>query len=192
MLVLCSTSRYRRDLLKRLDLPFDYAAPDYDEEPLDLDPVDLAVAHATNKAKSLAGMRPDSLLLGSDQLLSFEGDILGKPKTVEAAEAQLARLSGKVHRLITGVALYHPASKRLETAVDVHEMRMRTLSAQAIRNYVAHDYPLDCAGSYKLESQGIALFESISGGDDTAVVGLPLLKVVELLGRFEIDPLLRA
>lgn len=187
--VLASTSPYRRELLARLGLAFEADGPLYDEEPLALAPRELALAHAVGKARSLAARHPDALILGSDQLVSLDGEILGKPGTPEAAFAQLRRLAGRDHELITAIALYDAAHDRLETDVDIHILRLRPLSDAAIRRYIERDRPLNCAGSYKLESLGIALFASISGEDNTAVVGLPLMRLVALLRRFGIDPL---
>ncbi len=188
-LVLASTSRYRKELLARLQLPFEARAPRYDEPDPGLSPLKTVQIHATSKALSLGGDFPDALIIGSDQLAALDDEILGKPHTEERARAQLARLSGRTHRLMTALAVFEPASGRLETAVDVHELTMRPLSEENIRRYVERDRPLDCAGSYKLESLGIALFASIEGSDDTAVMGLPLRLLTGLLLRFGVDPL---
>ncbi len=188
-LVLASTSRYRRRLLERLPLPFEVCAPEYNEPPLKLEHEQLVLAHAVNKAGSLARRFPDALIIGSDQLVSFENEVLGKPGSELAAIEQLQRLSGKTHRLLTAVAVLDASSGRAETAVDVHEMTMRTLDEAALRAYVALDNPIDCAGAYKLEKAGIALFERIQGQDDTAVTGLPLLLLVNLLARLGVEPL---
>ncbi len=188
-LVLASTSRYRKELLARLQLPFEARAPRYDEPDTGLSPLKTVQIHATSKALSLGGDFPDALIIGSDQLAALDDEILGKPRTEERARAQLARLSGRTHRLMTALAVFEPASGRLETAVDVHELTMRPLSEENIRRYVERDRPLDCAGSYKLESLGIALFASIEGSDDTAVMGLPLRLLTRLLLRFGVDPL---
>lgn len=187
-IILASSSRYRSELLARLELPFKAVAPKYDELPLDLPPEKTALVRAGKKAKSLRADFPESLIIGSDQLLSFEGRVLGKPGNTENAVSQLMLLSGKTHKLITAVAVHEARTGRMETALDVHEMTLRPLSEKSIRAYVARDRPLDCAGAYKLESLGITLFSSIKGSDDTAVVGLPLLRLTELLLLFGIDP----
>ena len=112
--------------------------------------------------------------------MDLDGERLGKPGTIERAEVQLARLSGRSHRLITAVALRHPDGT-VETAVDIHTMQLRALTPHEIRRYVQRERPVDCAGSYKIESLGISLVEKISGEDFTAIVGLPLIELCRLL-----------
>lgn len=187
--VLASTSRYRRTLIEQLGLPVQCASTPFDEEaakpgiahlPIPERALRLAVA----KAEALAGLFPDAVIIGADQMGELDGEPLGKPHTAEAAREQLRALSGREHRLHTAVAAHHPASGRTETAVDTHALTMRLLRSSEIADYVARDSPLDCAGSYRVESLGIALFERIRGDDYTAVIGLPLTRVVELLARF--------
>jgi septum formation protein len=189
-IVLASTSRYRRQLLERLDVPFDVAAPDCDETNGDgLAPRPLAQRLARLKALSVAA--PDAFTIGSDQVLDLDGEVLGKPGTVAAAVAQLSRLAGRAHRLITAVAVVDGRTGAVAEAVDVHRLTMRPLDGAAIARYVAHDQPLDCAGSYALERRGVALFERIEAdpetADDTAIVGLPLMKTLALLRGFGFD-----
>ncbi len=184
-LVLASTSRYRRELLDRLGVPYLAVAPPYVEEHgLALPPPELVVTLATRKAESLARSYPDALILGADQLAVLGDQLLHKPGTPERAVAQLAALRGREHTLLTGVALLEAASGRLETALDQHTLRLRALSDEQLRRYVELDQPLDCAGAYKVEGRGIALFESLAGRDFTGIIGLPLTRVVELLARF--------
>ena len=184
-LVLASTSPYRRELLARLGLPFRTRAPACDEWalkralPAGLAPEGVAAALARAKAESLRDVEPHAVVLGSDQLVALGDRILGKPGSVEAAAAQLAALAGRTHLLVTAVAVVHEG--RVLEHVDVTHLRMRALSSAQIERYVAADAPLDCAGSYRLEARGIALFESIAGGDHTAIVGLPLMAVTSLL-----------
>ena len=183
-LVLASTSPYRRDLLARLGLPFTVAAPTCDEDAIKAEgqPVQALVARlARLKAASVPPPSARCLIIGSDQAAEIDGEILGKPGTVAAAEAQLARLAGREHRLVTAVAVLDPASGRLGEALDVHHLTLRPLQADEIRRYVAQDRPLDCAGAYRIEGLGISLFEAISGADFTAIVGLPLLALSRLL-----------
>jgi septum formation protein len=182
-LVLASTSPYRRELLDRLGLPYRALAPRIDEravEPVGASPEDVALTLALAKARSVAPLAPSAFVLGSDQVVDVDGEILGKPGTPERAVAQLERLAGRTHRIITAVALLDPAGD-MSSHVDVHRMRMRVLSHEALAAYVARDNPVDCAGAYKIEGRGLALFESIEGADYTAVIGLPLLAVVTLL-----------
>ncbi|MFT3924838.1 MAG: Maf family protein [Myxococcales bacterium] len=182
-LILASTSRYRHELLGRLGLPFRACAPDCDEDSFKgrgHAPQQLAELLARKKAESVARLEPDSFVIGSDQVVDLDGEILGKPGSVAAAERQLARLQGREHRLITAVALCGPGP-RVAFHTDITRLRMRDLGDESIRRYVAHDQPLDCAGSYKIESLGIALFEHIECADYNAIAGLPLLALAGLL-----------
>ena len=184
-IVLASTSRYRRELMDRLGVEYEAVAPDYEEEhALGLPPDRLVVELAVRKARSLEGRFPGALILGSDQVAEIDGEVLLKPGTAARARAQLARLSGRTHRLLTGVALVAAGSERVLTALDVHRMRMRHLAPEQVSAYVERDEPVDCAGSYKVEKLGIALFEAVEGKDFTAVIGLPLTRVVALLETF--------
>lgn len=184
-LVLASTSRYRRELLDRLGIPYTAAAHRCDERAtaagLD-DPERIARVLARAKAQSLAADHADAFVLGSDQLVDLDGEILGKPGDAPGARAQLARLRGRTHRLITAVALRHPDG-RVDEALDVHRMTMRDLSDDEIARYVDREHPVDCAGSYKIERLGIALFDRVEGTDFTAIVGLPLATVARMLRR---------
>lgn len=192
--VLASTSRYRRELVERLGIEVDVMSPDFDERTAETalgawSLEDRARALALGKARSLAPKYPHALILGADQMAEVDGEVLHKPGTASSARAQLRRLSGRTHRLVTAVTLVRGADGREETVVDVHRLTMRALSDAAIARYVERDQPLDCAGSYKIEALGIALFERIEGTDFTAIVGLPLTAVVTLLGRFGVDVL---
>ena len=193
-IVLASTSRYRRELVSRLGVPVECVAPDYDEEPVKLAHAhlplgELAVLLAHGKARAVAKEHPDALVIGSDQIAEVDGERLSKPVTPEKARAQLARLQGREHRLLTAVAVHHGASGRAESALDVHTLAMRPLTDAQIARYVDADRALDCAGSYRVESLGVALFERISGDDFTAVIGLPLTRTVALLARLGHDVL---
>jgi septum formation protein len=181
-LVLASTSPYRRALLARLGLPFRALPPACDEEALKvpgLAPAALAVALARAKAESLRAAEPGAVIIGSDQLAAVDDTILGKPGTVERAEAQLALLAGRTHTLLTAVAVAHPGG--LLEHLDVTRLTMRPLTGAQIARYVAADRPLDCAGAYKLEEGGIALFSAIESADHSAITGLPLLALGTLL-----------
>lgn len=182
-LILASTSPYRRALLARLGVPFEACAPACDEEALKdpaLAPQALAARLARAKALSVAERAPEAYVLGSDQVAEVDGQILGKPGSVAACEAQLARLSGRVHRLVTAVCLACPGGA-LREHVDVTTLEVRALTREEIQRYVRADQPLDCAGSYKIEQQGIALFEQVRCADFTAITGLPLMAVSGLL-----------
>ena len=191
-LVLASTSPWRRELLLRLGLAFEAIDPDLDEQPFKdrgLSPEDLVLMLAAAKAEAGGALRPGALVLGSDQVACIDERILGKPGTAERAAEQLQALAGRTHRLVTGVALLDGRTGRVASALDVHEVTLRPLSDAQIRRYVDLDQPLACAGSYKLEGLGIALFERVRGDDYTGVIGMPLTAVVRLLGAVGLDPL---
>jgi septum formation protein len=184
-LILASTSPYRRALLERLGVPFEIAAPACDEDALKrsgLTPHEVAVRLAREKAQSVARTLKDAYVLGSDQLVDLDGEILGKPGTSDAAVAQLARMAGRSHLLVTAMAMVTPRGSLLEH-LDVHTLTMRKLHDAEIRRYVAREAPLDCAGSYKIERGGIVLVERIEGDDFSAITGLPLLMLTTWLRR---------
>jgi septum formation protein len=183
-LILASTSPYRRDLLARLGLPFECRAPLVDEEALKpeltgLEPKEVALRLARAKAVSLRESEPGATLVGSDQLVAFEGRILGKPGSVERAESQLLVMSGRSHQLITALCVC--CHDHVDDHVDVAVLTMRALGREEISRYVAADRPLDCAGAYKLEQRGIALFDRIDAADHSAITGLPLIALVSML-----------
>jgi len=183
-LVLASTSVYRRALLERLGVPFRCRAPLCDEATIQrrevgTEPRLLAEELALAKASSLVGDEPGATVIGCDQLVSFEGRVFGKPCTTERAVDQLAAMAGRTHELITALVVIQGGAIRGHT--DISRLRMRQLSRAAIERYVAADRPLDCAGSYKLESRGIVLFDRIETEDQTAITGLPLIALVTIL-----------
>jgi septum formation protein len=190
-LVLASTSRYRRQLLERLGIPFRAERPDCDEEGASGACVeDRALALAVRKARSLTGKFPDALILGSDQIAEVEGIALSKPGGFEKARESLRLLSGKEHRLVTAVAVLDAGEKvRLETAVDVATLRMRALTGDEIDHYLRREEPYDCVGAYRIEGLGAALFERMRTDDPTGIIGLPLTRVVDLLSRFGVSVL---
>jgi septum formation protein len=182
-LILASTSPYRKQLLKRLGLPFECVAPRFDERTCRGDPsagaAGLARQLAIEKVNSLVSEFSDDTIIGGDQVVELSGKILGKPGTIERAINQLAELSGRSHRLYTAVAVWDEG--RLNTQVDITTLTMRTLDLPAIQRYMMADKPIDCAGSYKLESRGITLFERIEAADYTSVIGLPLMTLTSML-----------
>lgn len=182
-LILASTSRYRRALLERLGVPFATEAPRCDEEALKqpgMAPRELAEFLAEAKAASVADAFPEAVVIGSDQLVEHDGEVLGKPHTSPAAVAQLERLSGRSHRLITALVVAAPGGVR-RRHTDVTTLAMRALDRAALRRYVDADQPLDCAGAYKLECRGIALFGRIDSADHSAITGLPLIALTGML-----------
>jgi septum formation protein len=181
-LILASTSRYRRELLERLGVPFRSVAPACDEDALKdpaLKPRALAEKLALAKAESLREAHPRAAIIGGDQLAELDGRVLGKPGTAEGARAQLAAMAGKEHRLITAIVVLHDGIPYRFT--DIAVLRMRPLTPEQITRYVELDRPLDCAGSYKLERAGVALFERIESADHTAITGLPLMTLARIL-----------
>jgi septum formation protein len=181
-LVLASTSPYRRALLERLGVPFRCVSPSVDERVFKergLAPRVLAEALAAAKAASLAATFPDAAILGGDQIATIDGQILGKPGTPEAACRQLAALAGRSHELITAVTVWRAGCSYSHT--DVAALTMRRLTDAEIARYTAADRPFDCAGAYKIEALGIALFERIACEDHTAITGLPLIALAGIL-----------
>ncbi|CAN5855622.1 nucleoside triphosphate pyrophosphatase [soil metagenome] len=181
-LVLASTSPYRRVLLERLGLAFRCRAPRIDEDVWKrrgLSPRKLADQLAVAKAESLIAEEPAAILIGSDQLVAFEGRILGKPGNSERAVEQLFSMSGKTHELITALAVWHDGTWHTHT--DIATLQFRSLTRLEIERYVEADRPLDCAGAYKLESLGITLFDRITCADHSAITGLPLIALTSIL-----------
>jgi septum formation protein len=181
-LVLASTSAYRRTLLERLGIPFRCVAPRFDEGSPPRGgktPREVAEALAEGKAVSIAVLEPGVTVIGCDQLVALEGEILGKPGSLERAIEQLQVLSGRTHELITALVVLR--GDRTFRHTDVTRLRMRPLTRPEIERYARHDRPFDCAGSYKLEEQGIALFESIETEDQSAITGLPLIRLTTFL-----------
>lgn len=183
-LILASTSRYRRALLERLGLPFATARPEVDETPwADESPEAVTVRLARAKAEAVLPDATDSLpawVIGSDQLAEIDGRPLGKPGTVDNAIAQLTAMSGRQVRFLTAVCVAGTDGRRFE-ALDVTTVRFRSLAPAEIARYVEREQPLDCAGSFKSEGLGIALFEAIENHDPTALIGLPLIATARLL-----------
>lgn len=181
-LVLGSTSRYRRELLERLRLPFDVASPDVDETPRPGEtPQALANRLAVAKARDVARrLGDDAWALGSDQVADLDGLPLGKPGGREAAIAQLRAMSGRVVRFHTAICLAH-ADGRAFAACDPTDVHLRALAGDEIERYVDAEQPFDCAGSFKSEGLGITLFDAIDNRDPSALVGLPLIATCRLL-----------
>lgn len=185
-LLLASTSRYRRELLARLRLPFTACAPAdatgvvVDETPVAGEaPQARAVRLAEAKAAVLAARFPQAWVIGSDQVAELEGRTLGKPGDAAGARAQLAAMSGRYVEFHTAVCL--ACDRQRLQAHDTTRVHLRSLSAQEIARYVEAEQPLDCAGSFKCEGLGIVLFESIETCDPTALIGLPLIATARLL-----------
>lgn len=181
-LVLASTSPYRRELLGRLQLEFATCSPDVDERRLpEEDPHRLVQRLAEAKARAGADQRGAGLYIGSDQVAVVGEEILGKPGNFANACAQLARLSGRQVRFLTGLCLYNSVTGGLQRDVVPYTVVFRELSAAQIEDYVRREEPFNCAGSFKSEGLGVALFAAQEGTDPTALVGLPLIRLVSML-----------
>ena len=189
-LVLASSSRYRRQLLDRLDLSYQWAAPNIDEARRGgEDAVTLAHRLALSKAQAVAADYPDHLIIGSDQLALFEGDILGKPGDFDTACANLRRFSGHRVSFMTGLALIATGAGRHRVVHDTYQVWFRDLSDEEIESYVSRDQPYDSSGSFRMEGLGIALFQRFEGNDPNTLIGLPLIKLCELLREAGLNPL---
>lgn len=190
-LVLASTSPYRLQLMRQLQLSFHVAAPRYQER---LDPSvapELLVKHqALHKAKSLRDKYPDALIIGSDQVfVDARGRLLGKPGTSTGAIQQLREMQGRRHTFYTGLALFDAVSGEQLVDYCTFAVTLRKLSDEQIARYVERENPVDCAGSFKVEGLGIALMETLEGTDYTTLVGLPLIRLVDMLKEFGIEVL---
>jgi len=181
-LVLGSTSRYRRELLERLRLPFTVAAPETDETPLPGEaPRALALRLALAKAQAVAALHPEAVVIGSDQVADLDGEPLGKPGNHARASAQLRRMGGHTVVFQTAVAVVCAASGFSEVDIAPVEVRFRPLDDATIERYLRAEQPYDCAGSAKSEGLGIALLDAIVSDDPTALVGLPLIRTCRML-----------
>jgi MAF protein len=184
LLVLASTSPFRRELLERLGLEFICSAPEVDETPGTGEPApDLVRRLALAKAEAVAERHPDSLIIGSDQVASLDGRILGKPGSHEAARRQLRDASGRRVRFYTGLALLNTGNGHQQRAVVPFDVVFRHLDEDRIERYLRREQPYNCAGSFRSEGLGISLFQALRGEDPTALVGLPLIEVVTMLSR---------
>jgi len=181
-LILGSTSRYRRELLSRLHLPFDTASPQVDETPLPGEaPRALAERLALAKARAVAARHPQAIVIGSDQVADLNGAALGKPGTHQRAAEQLARMSGARVIFHTAVAVVCQACGYQGQDLAAVEVQFRPLAADEIERYLHAEQPYDCAGSAKSEGLGITLTEAIVSDDPTALIGLPLIRTARLL-----------
>jgi MAF protein len=189
-LVLASGSRFRRQLLDRLGLPYAWVSPDINETPHKGEtPEALVHRLALAKASRVADDYPDHLIIGSDQVAVFEGKMLGKPGDAATARAQLARFAGQRVRFLTGLALIDTRTSRHRVCHECYDVVFRQLSEAEIAHYVERERPLDCAGSFRMEGLGIALFEKLEGDDPNTLIGLPLIRLCALLREAGLDPL---
>ena len=190
LLVLGSTSAYRRALLARLGIPFEVAAPDLDEAALPGEsPAATALRLSEAKARAVAARYPDAVVIGSDQVADCDGRAIGKPGDRGTAIRSLTELSGRTVVFHTGVALVDAASGRCQREIVAVTSVFRTLTLSEIETYLDREAPYDCAGAVKSEALGIVLFDSITASDPTALIGLPLIALSRMLRNEGIDPL---
>jgi MAF protein len=188
-LILASSSPYRQALLRRLRLQFESVTPAVDESPrTDEAPAALARRLSREKAETVAARHPGACVIGSDQVASLGGTLLLKPDTAARAAAQLSAASGRRVTFDTGICVLAPGAEPQVDCITT-QVHFRSLQQTHITRYVELDQPLDCAGSFKWESLGIALFERLCGDDPTALEGLPLITLCAMLRRVGIDPL---
>ncbi len=186
--ILGSTSRYRRELLSRLHLPFDVQAPEVDETPRPGEaPAALAARLALAKAQAVAARFPEAIVIGSDQVADLDGEPLGKPGDHARATAQLQRMRGRTLVFQTALAVVCKATGFAQQDLAPVRVVFRNLSDAAIEHYLRTEQPYDCAGSAKSEGLGIALLESIDSDDPTALIGLPLIRTCRLLRAAGVD-----
>jgi septum formation protein len=181
-IILASSSVYRQEQLRRLKVDFTAIKPDVDEEPFKhqgLDHTQLSIELALLKARAISQNTPEAIVIGGDQVASLGDQTLSKPGTRQKAFEQLKQLSGREHSLITSLAIVHGREEHLHTCVA--RMKMRQLSDQQISRYIEQDEPLQSCGSYKLETLGISLFESIDCEDYTSIIGIPLMWTAKTL-----------
>ena len=181
-LILGSTSPYRRELLERLRIPFDIAAPEVDETPLASEtPKQQACRLAMAKARTVAAQFPAAVVIGSDQVADLDGVPLGKPGTHDRAVAQLQQMRGKTVIFQTAVAVVCFETGFAQMDLAQVKVKFRALSDLEIETYLRAETPYDCAGSAKSEGLGIALLEAIDNDDPTALVGLPLIRTCQMI-----------
>ena len=181
-IVLASSSRYRRELLARLQLPFTCHSPDIDETPLtDELPQALVQRLALSKAQALAAHYPEHLIIGSDQVAVLDGQIIGKPLHAQGATQQLSAASGRSVVFLTGLAVIDTRTTIEQVDLVPFTVHFRTLSAAQIQRYIDLEQPFDCAGSFKSEGLGVSLFQATEGSDASSLVGLPLIRLCDML-----------
>lgn len=183
-LVLASTSPFRRELLSRLQIPFETLSPNVDETRHDQEPAAQLVQRLA-EAKARAGKEryPDALIIGSDQVAVCGDQVLGKPGEHERAKEQLRQLSGQTVTFLTGLCLFDAAKDRADTTLVPFEVQFRDLDEDRIERYLRAEQPYNCAGSFKSEALGITLFQALRGDDPTALIGLPLIELTSMLAR---------
>ncbi len=188
-IILASQSPFRKMQLQKLGFDFECISPNIDERDIEKKwqghLIELAEHLAFKKAEKIAHQQPDSLVIGSDQMLIFGGESFSKPETKSACVERLQFLQGKTHELHTGLCLIN--KDQIEKTTVVARMTMRPLTSEQIKRYVDLDQPLGCAGGYKIEEKGMNLFSEIETKDHSSIVGLPLLSLVSILRQWDIS-----
>ena len=183
-LILASASRTRKQILAKLGVPFQSISPDIDESPLDREsPVELVERLSIAKTRKASQFYPKHLIIGSDQVALLDGEIIGKPSNREHAVQQLQSSSGKSVLLYSGVALLNSASGSLQADVLPYRVQMRELTEEMIQHYIDRDQPFDCCGSLRSEGLGIALLQKFDGSDPNILLGLPLIRLIDMLKK---------
>lgn len=189
-LVLASSSRYRKQLLEKTGLTFVQASPDVDETPHPGETAQQLVERlAILKAEALCSSHPNSLIIGSDQVATHNGRIIGKPHSKDNAFQQLNAFSGQTVTFLAGLCLFNTRTRQFQSLVEPFDVHFRVLTEQRISKYIEQEMPLDCAGSFKSEGLGITLFRGLEGRDPNALVGLPLIALTDMLINEGMDPL---
>jgi MAF protein len=190
ILVLGSTSPFRKSILEKLNLKFECAKPNIDETALaDETPQALVERLAIEKAKAVTAQYPNALIIGSDQVAVCDGEILGKPHTFENGVKQLTKFSNKSITFYTGLCVYDSGQDKTLSLVEPFSVHFNQLSQEEIANYLRAEQPYNCAGSFKSEGLGICLFKKLEGDDPNTLIGLPLIKLVALLKAHGVDVL---
>ncbi len=186
--VLASSSPYRKQLLKRLGVPFETVSPFVDETPASGESASHLVKRlSASKAEAVSIIYPHAVIIGSDQTADLDGHLLGKPNTIEKACHQLSLCSGQLVTFHTGLCLISSDSRAYRSVET--RVKFRKLTQEQILRYVEQEQPLNCAGSFKIENRGIALFEQVTSADPTALIGLPLIALTDMLLDIGCDPI---
>lgn len=189
-LILGSSSPFRAELLGKLDLTFTQVSPDIDETPREGEtPTQLVERLATSKAREIAKTHPEALIIGSDQVAVIDNDILGKPGNHQNAMTQLKRASGREVSFLTGLALFNAKTGNIQSSVETFSVFFKSLSDKQIDFYLKKEQPYQCAGSFKSEGFGISLFSKLDGDDPNTLIGLPLIRLIDMLQQEHIDVL---
>jgi 7-methyl-GTP pyrophosphatase len=189
-LILGSSSPFRAELLAKLGLPFITASPNIDESAINDESAEQLVKRLSEqKALTIAIKHQSALIIGSDQVAILDGQVLGKPGNHKNAVKQLSASAGKTVRFLTGLALYNSQTKHMQSIVEPFEVSFKNLSAEQIEFYLQQEKPYQCAGSFKSEGFGISLFSKLSGDDPNSLIGLPLIKLIQLLAAEGINTL---